>query len=365
MKKNQYLLITGTPRSGGKLISNIYAAKKNCLSISELLYFFRHIYKKYKSFSKKNLFLMSGEICLRIKYRNEISISHKNLYKYLISKQINNYSKLYVHLFEYLKSYFRIFSSVNIEGSTGEWRNIDDFLKLNKNFKSIQYIRDPRAVLSSFKKISFMKKYEYYLCLFQWIDSVQTSLLLKRKYNKKKYLLLKFEDLHNFPKSSCKKILNFANLKYNKKDFTLKNWKKRLNTSFHYANISSYDLKPKYGFNKKRNISWKKYLKKWEVLLVEHICKKEMNMLGYQTTKKINNKMVDYGLKKIKSNKKIKKKLDEYAKFGNIKNIFFKDASNPKNWSSNKNPLKKFKDEKEYNFFLKERRKIQNINFIS
>ena len=61
---------------------------------------------------------MSGEICLRIKYRNEISISHKNLYKYLISKQINNYSKLYVHLFEYLKSYFRIFSSVNIEGST-------------------------------------------------------------------------------------------------------------------------------------------------------------------------------------------------------------------------------------------------------
>ena len=70
-----------------------------------------------------------------------------------------------------------------------------------------------------------MKKYEYYLCLFQWIDSVQTSLLLKRKYNNKKYLLLKFEDLHNFPKS-CKKILNFANLKYNKKDFTLKNWKK-------------------------------------------------------------------------------------------------------------------------------------------
>ena len=88
-------------------------------------------------------------------------------------------------------------------------------------------------------------------------------------------------------------------------------------------------------------------------------------MLGYQTTKKINNKMVDYGLKKIKSNKKIKKKLDEYTKFGNIKNIFFKDASNPKNWSSNKNPLKKFKDEKDYNFFLKERRKIQNINFIS
>ena len=51
------------------------------------------------------------------------------------------------------------------------------FLKLNKNFKSIQYIRDPRAVLSSFKKISFVKKYEYYLCLFQWIDSVQTSLI--------------------------------------------------------------------------------------------------------------------------------------------------------------------------------------------
>ena len=75
--------------------------------------------------------------------------------------------------------------------------------------------------------------------------------------------------------------------------------------------------------------------------------------------------MIDYGLKKIRSNKKIKKKLDEYTKFGKIKKIFFKDASNPKNWGSNKNPLKKFKDEKEYNFFLKERRKIQNINFIS
>ena len=74
----------------------------------------------------------------------------------------------------------------------------DKYLKLNKNFQAIHYIRDPRAVLSSFK-ITFAKNYGYFNCVFQWIDSVNYHKYLVKRF-KKKILIFKFEDIHQFPK---------------------------------------------------------------------------------------------------------------------------------------------------------------------
>ena len=117
---------------------------------------------------------------------------------------------------------------VNIEGTANEWRNIDSYLKLHKNFHAIQYIRDPRAVLSSFKKITFSKNYGYFNSIFQWMNSDKlSSKTLKKIFKKKRYILIKFEEIHLLPQISCKKKnFNFINLEYKSSYFQRKIGKK-------------------------------------------------------------------------------------------------------------------------------------------
>ena len=222
MNKKKYVFLTGTSRSGGKLISNIFSLNPYCFSLSEYIYYFRHIFKKYNNLKYKDLFILSRDFCLRSKYRSEIILDHRKLFNYLDSKKIKNYSNLYTHLFDYLNLIFKVKPIINVEGIANEWRNIDKYLKLNKNFQAIHYIRDPRAVLSSFKKITFAKNYGYFNCIFQWIDSVNYYKYLIKKFKKKKYLFLKFEDIHQFPRENVKKslillILNIIHLIFKKK----------------------------------------------------------------------------------------------------------------------------------------------------
>ena len=364
MNKKKYVLLTGTSRSGGKLISNIFSLNPYCFSLSEYIYFFRHIFKKYNNLKYKDLFILSGDFCLRSKYRSEIILDHKKLFNYLHSKKIKNYSNLYTHLFDYLNLIFKIKPIINVEGIANEWRNIDKYLKLNKNFQAIHYIRDPRAVLSSFKKITFAKNYGYFNCIFQWIDSVNYHKHLIKRFKKKNYLFVKFEDIHQFPKRECKKIFNFVNLKYYPSYFQKKNWKKKLNSKIAYANISSYDMKPKYGFDKNRINQWKKHLEDWEIETVNYLCKDGLSLLKYEKNLRFNMKLVNFGLNKIKKNKFLKANLNSFLKIKRIKKIYPKDPSNPKNWGSNKTYISKFIHDSDYKNFIKESKKIKKLKFL-
>ena len=364
MRKKKYVFLTGTSRSGGKLISNIFALNPYCFSLSEYIYYFRHIHKKYHNLNNRYLFILAGEFCLRSKFRNQIELNHKDLFNFLKEKNIKNYNQLYTNLFDYLNLKFNVSPIINIEGEANEWRNINSYLKLDKNFYAIQYIRDPRAVLSSFKKITFSKNYGYFNSIFQWIDSVNYHQKLLKKFSKKRYMLIKFEDIHLFPSKSCKKIFNFINLEYESSFFQKKNWKKRLNSKIAYANISSYDMKPKYGFDKSRINQWKKHLENWEIETVNYLCRNGLFFFKYEKNLKFNMKLVNLGLSKIRKNPFLKRNLELFLNKKIIKEIFPRDPSNPKNWGSNKTFVTKFVEDNDYKSFIESTKKIKKLKFI-
>ena len=177
-------------------------------------------------------------------------------------------------------------------------------------------------------------------------------------------MLVKFEEIHLFPEETCKKILNFVNLKYESSFYKKTNWKKKLNSKISYANTSSYDQRPKYGFDKSRIYQWKSYLEDWEIETVNYLCRKGLLFLNYEKKLKFNMKLVNFGFNKIKKNPYLKRNLSLILKNKSVEKIFPKDPSNPKNWSSSKTFNSKFVDDDEYKLFIEASRKIKRLEFI-
>ena len=82
---------SSTPRSGGSLVTNILSLHPEVIITKDFIHFFRYIYKKYNPLTKKNLYKLVYEFCLRIKYRNKIIISPKEILNNInLTNNMNN-----------------------------------------------------------------------------------------------------------------------------------------------------------------------------------------------------------------------------------------------------------------------------------
>ena len=364
MSKKIRIFGTGTMRSGGSLVSNILGLSSEVKVFTEVIYFARYVFKSNLDFKNlKVLLFIAREMSNRIYYKNGINISATNFYVNFINHKLKNISDLYERiLFTFLDHYEQINKKIVLEYSNGEWRFIEDFLMLNKKYKAFHIIRDPRAIISSFKKITFGKSYEYLFPIFNWLDSYNHYLKYKKKYNSNRYLFIKFEDIHLNPIFSTKRILSFADLKFKKKYLQKDYWKKKLNKNDDYINFSAYNKKKQYAFDKSRISMWKSSLEDWEISLIQNLLDKPMKKLGYDKINFKNDKeLLLQGLRNIKSVKILRKRLNDLLQKNEGTNLRSNDPADPKNWSSRHDPKKKFSDDKEYKIFMNNYKKILKL----
>ena len=200
LKKEIILFGSGTPRTGGSLVSNLLSTRNDFLMTTDLLHFFRFIYKKYNPLNPKNKKLLVSELCLRLKYRFKVHLKIEILYNKI--KYSKNYKEIFLIIISELKK--KVNKVHYGEFANSEWRNISSFLNLDKKFKAFQLIRDPRAILVSFKNITFEKNLKYLNILLSWIDSIRYLKINKKNYSSKRFLVIKFEDIHTNPKKISK-----------------------------------------------------------------------------------------------------------------------------------------------------------------
>ena len=359
MKRNIILFGTSTPRSGSALVSNIISAHKDVLITKDLIHFFRHIYSKYSPISNKaNQYKLVHEMCLRIRIRNKINFSPRKLLKKF--ENVNTYAEVIKILSDYILSKNKK-KTITGESANGEWRNIETFLNLSENHKSYQVIRDPRAILVSWKKLTYSKGYKYLNILFNWIDSINYSEKYLKKFKKSQYLRLKFEDIHLNPKKNIKKLCNFLELKQDRNMMNQKIWPKLLNTKFNYINVSSYNNKAMFGFSKQRTINWKKHITDWELALIQYLFKKQLKKLNYKILKD-NKKLIKKGIQILNSDKLLRKNFKNYLNKGVGVDKRLNDPTKPENWAAvdtSKNISAKFIDTKDYKIYKKELKKIK------
>lgn len=348
---------TGAMRSGGSLVCNILSLNKKNFILIDVLYFFRHMFFFLKKIDSKSLKKYSIDLSLRLKFKNDIIIDPKKLYVFLKKKGIKNVDQLHTYSFKFIYNKTKNQSVKNlVEYANGEWRNIDHFLKIRKSYKAFFILRDPRAVYSSFKKYSYARNNDYWYCIFNWLDSVQYINKIKSLYDKKRLLILRFEDIHNNPKENIKKILSFSNVNTGK-FLTQNEWKKRLLHDEQFVNISAYNNKKSFGFSKKRINNWKNYISIEEIKTIEFFLHDEMRNYDYDLNysgKRCS--AVSKFITKLKKNNKLKVYIDKFFRSGKGSH---KRPENPiyaKNWGVFRNGSK---TNDKYLKYLNEKKSVQ------
>ena len=100
------------------------------------------------------------------------------------------------------------------------WNDIKNFLLMFPKGKVIHVVRDPRAVLASFKKITFEKNNTYLDAIFNCFGSLKFAKEALKKKSKNIYVL-KIENLKINNKDLLNKILKFLNLDYDADIFNI------------------------------------------------------------------------------------------------------------------------------------------------
>ncbi len=261
MKTENYIFGTSTSRSGSSLVTNLLSANKNVLITKDLIHFFRFIYNKYNPITdSKNQLRLVRELCLRIRYKNNIDIPYEKILNYF--NDINNYADVLNSINNFLLNEMPEKKVIG-ESANTEWRNIGNLLDLNKNFKAYLVIRDPRSILSSFKNLTYLEGYDYLDIIFFWIDAINYKVKYEKKYKPDRFITIKFEEIHKFPEISAKKLCEFANVDYDNNMLKPDSWPKLLNTKYHYINISAHSKDKIFGFSEKRVSTWKNNLEEW------------------------------------------------------------------------------------------------------
>ena len=213
MKKKNTVFITSSYRSGGALFTKMLNVNDKIKVSSGTINFFRYYFKKNKLLKKINYESLLKQFCIRSKYRFDINLNYNEIIK-LVEKKNFDYSDLYRlmcgKIFKNNK-----FTIVG-EHAGNEWRNIPNYLKIFPKGKAIILLRDPRDIICSFKKITIAKKNDYLISIFNFIDLINYTYALKKKYDKKIHIV-KFHELKKNPKIVIKRVCKFLNVKYNYK----------------------------------------------------------------------------------------------------------------------------------------------------
>ena len=264
MQTTRQTLITGCYRSGTEYITQLL---NNHPELSATMYatnFMRYYYNKYNPIQDDYKSLLQ-DAQKTIKKRHNITINLREIQGYLKHQEHISYGKVYDAI---MSNTFLNNKRFWAEKTQLVWRQIPDFLSMFPTGKAINIIRDPRAVLASFKKHTYAPPPLYLGAIFNCYDSMQHTHKFTRRFPKR-FLTVRYEDIIFYPEKTLKQIFSFLNLSSDHDLLSEEGWTNTDGTPWIHNSAFIPDTQP---FNKKQSLlRWKNNLKDWEIALCEHI----------------------------------------------------------------------------------------------
>lgn len=272
------ILVTGTFRSGTTLISQIMGAHSKIGMLYDSVNFMRFSYNKYNPIENvNNLNLLLKEIQNRIATRWNLDLDINRILNSLKNIKID-YAEIYNEVMKdcLLKKTSKLIWG---EKTTLVWSKIPDFFSMFPNGRVIHIIRDPRAVLCSWKAMTHAPGNDYLDAIFNCVDSMDKMILYKNEFSSYSYQPLLYENLINNPEYAVKMICDRLNIEYEADMLNINNYKSKNGTPWKgnsmfkniYNQISSETL----------NI-WHSKLENIDIACSDFFTKKLMQKHGYE-----------------------------------------------------------------------------------
>ena len=267
------IFISGLYRSGTTLLTLILNQSKDLQMSYDTIHYLRFVYDKY-SVNKDSIKIILEDINHRIRNRWDISLNVNKIISDLRSKKCLNHAVLYS---EIMKSHLKLKSNCRWGDKTNVcWERIPDFINMFPFGRVIHIYRDPRDVLSSYKKFTNNPSNMYLDAVF---SSCAMFNFVKGLKNNKNIFILKYEDLVDNPELYVRKICNFINIEFSEDMLFCKTFKQKDGNLFDSNSV----------FNPNRTKIdassvgiWKKELSNLEIYLTELVTGDNITFFGYK-----------------------------------------------------------------------------------
>jgi len=158
------------------------------------------------------------------------------------------------------------------------WREIPDYLRIMPNGRVILVLRDPRAVLASFKKFTFVPPPAYLGAVFNCFDAMKHAKRFRAELPADRFLVVRYEDSAANPEAEARRVYAFLGLDPARAVYDPSAWgqdgvKWRINTAFQDT-AERFDV----ARSLKR---WRENLDDDEIGFTEAVCGPLMAEFGY------------------------------------------------------------------------------------
>jgi len=271
------VFFTGQMRSGGTLLTRIIDQSDEIKVAYDTVHYLRFAYSNYNPLCdnyKKLLMDMNS----RLSERWDLSIDVETLSKELSSKKDISEAIVYD---EIMKSFLNIEKDTNVrwgDRTAVRWEGIKPFLNMFPNGKAVHIYRDPRALLASYKHMTYLPEPMYLdivfstLAMFNYIsdDSIRKN---------DNVYLIKYEELIENPELEIKKLCLFLEIEYKPSMLKVDQFKNFKGEKF---DTDSSFTEQKISIDTSSKYIWKDKLTNVDVYLTEMILKKHMLTYGYE-----------------------------------------------------------------------------------
>jgi|ETNmetMinimDraft_20_1059909.scaffolds.fasta_scaffold31679_2 hypothetical protein len=282
-KSQSQTLITGVYRCGSSYITQLINLHPEIKASMYQVNVLRFVVDQFKPISEEAVFCQAlEETCIRISERYNIELDVEGIKKILKTYKTVDYGIFYDTIMSslYIKDNIKHWAEKN----QLLWRDISRFLKMMPNGKAILVIRDPRSVLASFKKYTYVPPPAYLGAIFNCYDAMKYGLQLKDSADSDNVLIVKYENVARCPKEQLVKIWSFLGLNhYEITDNLEQNWLDAYGQPWYSNSVFAKNISTRNGFDIDASIKrWEKNILDSEIFLTEQVCGDLMSEYEYE-----------------------------------------------------------------------------------
>lgn len=204
------LFMTSPMRSGSTLLTRILSAHPAVAMSYDSVNFFRFCYHRYDPITDpENVQRLFRDVAYRLRHRFELPLAPEACLAQMGGDL--TYGQAYLSI---LRALFA-FTGKPIVGDKEvlAWTRIPHFLRMCPNGKAIVILRDPRDVVTSFKRLTIAPEPDYLIALFNVVDAVNHALRF-RAQDPARVTIVSFERLKGDREQEVRKLCAFLELDF-------------------------------------------------------------------------------------------------------------------------------------------------------